>query len=77
VPKSYGNVELDPRRLAVTNMMLHRIITLASGKGDEGTITCHDRQQPHDAAQSNWLPTSSAETTDLIGQPWLLARNVT
>jgi uncharacterized protein (TIGR03435 family) len=31
-PKCYGSVELDPGRLALTNMMLYRIITLAYGK---------------------------------------------
>jgi uncharacterized protein (TIGR03435 family) len=31
-PKCYGSVALDPRRLALTNMMLYRIITLAYGK---------------------------------------------
>jgi uncharacterized protein (TIGR03435 family) len=31
-PKCYGSVQLDPRRLALTNMMLYRIITLAYGK---------------------------------------------
>jgi uncharacterized protein (TIGR03435 family) len=31
-PKCYGSVQVDPRRLALTNMMLYRIITLAYGK---------------------------------------------
>jgi uncharacterized protein (TIGR03435 family) len=31
-PKCYGSVQLDPRRLALTNMMLFRIIALAYGK---------------------------------------------
>jgi uncharacterized protein (TIGR03435 family) len=31
-PKCYGSVQIDPRRLALTNMMLYRIITLAYGK---------------------------------------------
>jgi uncharacterized protein (TIGR03435 family) len=31
-PKCYGSVQLDPRRLALTNMMLYRVIALAYGK---------------------------------------------
>jgi uncharacterized protein (TIGR03435 family) len=31
-PKCYGSVQLDPRRLALTNMMLYRVIVLAYGK---------------------------------------------
>jgi uncharacterized protein (TIGR03435 family) len=35
-PKCYGSVQIDPRRLALTNMMLYRIITLAYGKSCYG-----------------------------------------
>jgi uncharacterized protein (TIGR03435 family) len=35
-PKCYGSIQIDPRRLALTNMMLYRIITLAYGKSCYG-----------------------------------------